>query len=58
MWDYSTRTEDTYVTWVKNFILFHDKRHPKDMGAPEIAAFITPSGSRTECRRLVPKPLH
>jgi integron integrase len=38
---YSARTEDTYVTWVKNFILFHKKRHPREMGAEEIGQFLT-----------------
>jgi integron integrase len=38
---YSYRTEQTYVDWVYRFILFHGKRHPKDMGAPEIEAFLT-----------------
>jgi integron integrase len=38
---YSIRTEDAYCNWVKRFILFHHKRHPKDMGAPDIAAFLT-----------------
>ena len=36
----SIRTEDTYVHWVKRFILFHHKQHPQDMGAPEIRAFL------------------
>jgi integron integrase len=36
----SIRTEDSYVHWVKRFILFHHKRHPQDMGAPEIRAFL------------------
>jgi integron integrase len=40
-WDYSRRTEDTYVDWIKRYILFHHKRHPKDMGAPEIEQFLT-----------------
>ena len=31
----SFRTEAAYIGWVKRFILFHDKRHPKDMGAAE-----------------------
>jgi hypothetical protein len=30
---YSTRTEKSYVNWIKRFILFHDKRHPREMGA-------------------------
>jgi integron integrase len=38
---YSYRTEETYVTWIKRFILFHRKRHPKDMASAEIEAFIT-----------------
>lgn len=37
----SYRTEQSYVDWAKRFILFHNKRHPKDMGAPEIEAFLT-----------------
>ncbi|MBL8045581.1 MAG: integron integrase [Anaerolineales bacterium] len=37
---YSTRTEKTYVYWVREYILFHDKRHPKDMGVAEITQFI------------------
>jgi len=38
---YSIRTEQVYVDWIKRFIWFHDKRHPKDMGAAEIEAFLT-----------------
>jgi len=38
---YSPRTEDTYTQWVRNFILFHNKRHPKEMGIPEIGQFLT-----------------
>jgi integron integrase len=38
---YSLRTEQTYKDWIKRYILFHGKRHPKDLGAPEIQAFIT-----------------
>jgi integron integrase len=37
----SLRTEQSYVGWVRRFILFHGKRHPKDMGAPEIVAFLS-----------------
>lgn len=37
----SLRTEEASLSWTKRFILFHDKRHPKDMGAPEIRAFLT-----------------
>ncbi len=38
---YSYQTEKTYLYWIKKFILFHDKRHPKDLGADEISAFLT-----------------
>ena len=37
---YSIRTEQTYADWIKRFILFHHKRHPKDMGAPEVRLFL------------------
>ncbi len=39
--NYSIRTEDIYVDWVRRFVLFHDERHPRDMGASEIEAFLT-----------------
>lgn len=35
------RTEQSYVGWVKRFILFHNKRHPRDMGANEVRVFLT-----------------
>jgi integron integrase len=38
---YSYRTEKAYVDWIKRYILYHNKRHPKFMGAEEIQAFIT-----------------
>ncbi|NOT86355.1 MAG: integron integrase [Methylococcaceae bacterium] len=38
---YSIRTERAYVDWIKRFILHHDKRHPKDMGAAEIEAYLS-----------------
>jgi len=38
---YSLRTEDAYLDWVRRFILFHSKRHPRDMGAPEVQAFLS-----------------
>ncbi|MDZ4214418.1 MAG: phage integrase N-terminal SAM-like domain-containing protein [Rhodocyclaceae bacterium] len=36
---YSIRTEDQYVQWIKRYIYFHDKRHPRDMGAAEVRRF-------------------
>jgi len=38
---YSQRTEASYIAWIKRYILFHDKRHPRDMGAIEVAAFLS-----------------
>jgi integron integrase len=38
---YSIRTEIQYVQWVRRFILFHGKRHPKQMGGPEVEAFLS-----------------
>jgi integron integrase len=38
---YSIRTEEAYVSWARRYILFHNKRHPKDMGSQEIEAFLT-----------------
>ncbi len=38
---YSRSTENAYVLWIKRFILFHPKRHPLEMGEPEIEAFLS-----------------
>jgi len=38
---YAYRTEIIYSGWIKRFIFFHDKKHPKDMGEPEVEAFLT-----------------
>ncbi|MEW6168909.1 MAG: integron integrase [Pseudomonadota bacterium] len=38
---YSLRTEQTYVHWIKRFILFHGKRHPCDLGGAEVEAFLS-----------------
>jgi integron integrase len=38
---YAYRTEETYVQWVRRYILFHNKRHPNEMGTAEIEAFLT-----------------
>jgi site-specific recombinase XerD len=37
----SIRTEKSYVYYIRDFILFHNKRHPKDMGVGEIRAYLT-----------------
>ncbi len=38
---YSLSTEKTYIAWIKQFILYHQKRHPLEMGALEVEAFLT-----------------
>jgi integron integrase len=38
---YSARTEDAYVAWIRRYIFFHGKRHPAEMGAPEVTRFLT-----------------
>src|SRR5229473_2075614 len=38
---YSIRTETTYREWVKRYIFFHGKRHPRDMGSMEVSRFLS-----------------
>jgi integron integrase len=38
---YSIRTEETYLQWIKRYILFHNKTHPRDLGEVAISAFLT-----------------
>jgi hypothetical protein len=38
---HSIRTEQAYVQWIRRFILFHDKRHPLELGAGEVTAFLS-----------------
>jgi len=38
---YSLSTETTYVSWIKQYILYHGKRHPAEIGAAEVEAFLT-----------------
>ncbi len=38
---YSIRTERAYLGWIRRFILFHDRRHPREMGAAEVVRFLT-----------------
>jgi hypothetical protein len=36
----SVRTEEAYADWIKRFILFHDKRHPQEMGYSDVRVFL------------------
>jgi integrase len=38
---YSRKTEKTYVGWIRRFIVFHGKRHPRDMGAAEVSTYLS-----------------
>jgi hypothetical protein len=38
---YSIRTEEAYVDWVRRYILFHHKVHPRELGSSDIEAFLT-----------------
>jgi integron integrase len=38
---YSIRTEQAYLQWISRFVLFHHKRHPRDMGATEVTVFLS-----------------
>jgi integrase len=39
--NYSRRTEEAYVHWIKRYIYFHGKRHPRDLGAAGVEAFLS-----------------
>ncbi len=43
---YSHRTEEAYAGWIRRFIVFNGKRHPRDMGEPEVTAFLSDLASR------------
>ena len=38
---YSIRTEQAYVDWIRRFIVFHDRRHPDQLGAQHVEKFLT-----------------
>lgn len=38
---YALRTEDAYTGWIRRFILFHGTRHPRELGAADVSAFLT-----------------
>jgi integron integrase len=38
---YSPRTEDAYVRWIRRFVLYHDRRHPRDLGPEDVRAFLS-----------------
>ena len=47
--DYAWKTEKTYVHWIRRFILFHNKRHPAELGAPEVEAYLSYLANDRQC---------
>jgi hypothetical protein len=45
---YSLRTEEAYVDWIRRFIVFNGKRHPREMGETQIAAFLNDLANRLQ----------
>jgi site-specific recombinase XerD len=43
---YSRRTESAYVAWIRRFIVFHRKRHPRELGEREVTAFVSNLAAR------------
>ena len=54
---YSYRTEQSYLQWVRGFILFQGKGHPAEMGAPEIKAFLSRPAAHEHISAPLPAPL-
>ncbi len=50
---YSPKTEEAYIHWIRAFIRFHNRRHPREMGAPEVTAFLN---SLAQGRGSAPSP--
>ena len=53
---YSLRTEEAYLGWIRRFILFHDKRHPQEMGGTEVAAFLNYLAGERGVAAATPEP--
>ena len=45
---YSPRTEKAYVGWIRRYIFFHGKRHPDQMGEPEVTRFLSALATRSK----------
>jgi hypothetical protein len=53
---YSLRTEEAYLDWIRRFILFHGKRHPREMAECEIAQFLTHLAIEATCSGFNSEP--
>src|SRR6266516_190145 len=47
---YSPRTEEAYVGWIRRFVTFHHKRHPRDMGDLQVRRFLTDPAEKQSFR--------
>jgi hypothetical protein len=53
---YSIRTEQAYVGWIKRYIIFHNKRHPAEMGKLELESFLTSLAVERNVSARLPRP--
>ena len=51
---YARRTEETYWQWMRRYILFHGKRHPREMGAEEVRVFLSHLATAVAIAFLIP----
>jgi hypothetical protein len=49
---YSRRTEEAYVAWIGRYIFFHGKRHPADLGGPDVTRNRGPAAVRSPADRM------
>jgi len=54
---YSYRTEEAYLQWIRQYILFHGKRHPTEIGAAEVSAFLTHLAVKRQVAASTQNPL-
>src|SRR2546422_680241 len=54
---YSPRTEESYVGWVKRFVVFHGRRHPDQLGEAEVRAFLEHLAERVRVSASTQNPL-
>ena len=49
---YSIKTEQSYLSWIKRYILYHNKKHPLEMGKAQIEDFLTYLAVKSWCREF------
>ena len=47
---FSLRTQETYASWIRRYILFHGRRHPSDLDEVDVSAFLSSGCGRVECQ--------